>query len=508
MPKSEKIRSIDEIAKIISSEKRKDKKVALCHGVFDVVHPGHVLHFQEAKKNADLLVVTVTPDHYVNKGPGRPYFNERLRREHLAALECVDYVGLNEWPTAVEAILKIKPNFYVKGSDYRDPKDDLTGKINDESRAIHRVGGKIIFTDGETYSSSSLINQFFQTYSPETETYLSAIRRKYSAADIVRQMQSVADVDVLVVGEAIVDLYCYCKPIGMSPKEGITVSQHQSEERFAGGALATANHLAGFCRRVTLVTAFEDGCAHYDFVRSKMRPNVKIIPVFTRGRPTIVKKRYIEPTFVKKMFEVQYLDDTPLESSTEKKVAMLVRREMRRHEMTVVADYGHGFLTDALRRTLNDSRRFLAVNAQTNSANMGFNLITKYSHSDFVCIDELELKLASGAQYGDFRQTAVRLFKRLKAKKIIITRGYRGLLLVSSPRELLEAPGLSTKVIDRVGAGDAVFAVLSPCAYRKFPDEILSLVGSCAGALAVGTMCNRDPIDSVLLFKFITRLLK
>ena len=115
-----------------------------CHGVFDLVHPGHLKHFEDAKKLGDILIVTISPDHYVNKGPDRPVFNQRLRLEHLAALQMIDYVAVNDTPSAVETILHLKPNVYVKGKEYEN-LEDLTGSVAREKGAIGFVSGKIAF---------------------------------------------------------------------------------------------------------------------------------------------------------------------------------------------------------------------------------------------------------------------------------------------------------------------------------------------------------------------------
>jgi len=156
-----KIKTINELEIIVDSLRKEGKKIVHCHGVFDLLHPGHIKHFEAAKKKGDTLVVTITKDEFVNKGPGRPIFNQNLRAESIAAIECVDYVAINEWPVAVETIKKIKPHFYVKGSDYARRNDDLTGKIYEEEEAIRSVGGVMHFTDEESFSSSSLINTFF-----------------------------------------------------------------------------------------------------------------------------------------------------------------------------------------------------------------------------------------------------------------------------------------------------------------------------------------------------------
>ena len=110
-----KIYDFFELLPVIKDLKSDGKKIVHCHGCFDLMHPGHIRYFQAAKGFGDILVVTVTPDIYVDKGPGRPVFNQSLRAESIAALECVDYVSVNNWATAEETLRQLRPDYYVKG---------------------------------------------------------------------------------------------------------------------------------------------------------------------------------------------------------------------------------------------------------------------------------------------------------------------------------------------------------------------------------------------------------
>lgn len=503
-----KIKRLDELEWIARALKAEQKKIVLCHGVFDLMHPGHVLHLRAARQFGDTLIVTVTPDRYVNKGPGRPLFNEQLRMETLAVLEYVDYVALNEWPVAVETIRKLRPDIYVKGNDYADPTSDLTGNISLEERAVREIGGEIRFTDEESFSSTALINRFFNTHPIETQIYLTRFREAHSASEVIDCLKGVADVRVLVVGEAILDRYSYCVPLAKSPKEFIISTKFTSREDFAGGSLAVANHVAGFCSQVSLVTFLGPHEGQFNFLRSKLRPNVRLQAVKVKERPTIVKERFVEPTFLTKLFEVQYLDDTPLSGDTEEEIASLLAEELRRHDMLIVADFGHGLLTEDLRELFYSCGKFLAVNTQTNSANLGFNPITKYKQADYVCIHEGELRLSLHTQFGDFYSLAGKVQKMLRAQKLMVTRGPHGSALLCSDGSVYETPALSSRVIDRIGAGDAFFAVTAPCAFRGLNPEVIGLIGNCAGGLAVETVGNRDPINPTLLLKYISHLLR
>src|SRR5258707_10865541 len=137
-----KIKRIDDLARALSALQSQGKKIVHCHGVFDLLHIGHIKHLEAARGYGDMLVVTLTPDRFVNKGPHRPAFPERLRAEALASLSCVDLVAVNEWPTAVETIERLRPDFYVKGIVREAGKRDHTNAIQQEEDAVKSVGGK------------------------------------------------------------------------------------------------------------------------------------------------------------------------------------------------------------------------------------------------------------------------------------------------------------------------------------------------------------------------------
>lgn len=141
--------------------KNKGEKIVLCHGCFDLMHPGHIKHFQAAKKMGNILIVTVTPDIYVDKGPNRPVFNEKLRAESIAALECVDFVAINKWPTAEETLRLLRPNIYVKGQEFKNI-EDKTGKLQKEKKILKEIGAQICYTHETVFSSTELIKKYFK----------------------------------------------------------------------------------------------------------------------------------------------------------------------------------------------------------------------------------------------------------------------------------------------------------------------------------------------------------
>jgi rfaE bifunctional protein nucleotidyltransferase chain/domain len=155
-----KILRIPELSKKIKSLKSEGKKIVHCHGCFDLMHPGHIKYFQAARKMGDILVVTVTPDIYIDKGHGRPVFNQSLRAESIAALECVDYVAINKWPTAEETLRLLRPHIYVKGQEF-EKLEDKTRKLQREYRVIQEIGTELRFTHEIVFSSTELLSKYF-----------------------------------------------------------------------------------------------------------------------------------------------------------------------------------------------------------------------------------------------------------------------------------------------------------------------------------------------------------
>lgn len=153
-----KVIEFEDLAEKIRILKSNGKKIVLCHGCFDLMHIGHIKYFQAAREMGDVLVVTISPDIYIDKGPGRPVFNQDLRADAIAALECVDYVAINKWPTAEETLRMLRPDIYVKGQEF-EQLEDKTGKIQKEYEIVKEIGAEIRFTHEIVFSSTALINQ-------------------------------------------------------------------------------------------------------------------------------------------------------------------------------------------------------------------------------------------------------------------------------------------------------------------------------------------------------------
>jgi len=503
-----KIKDLDEIASIAAEARADGQRVVLCHGVFDLVHMGHVRHFKAARQEGDLLIVTLTTEKHVNKGPGRPIFNDSLRAEMLAALEQIDLVAVSFYPSAEKVIDLVRPSVYVKGSDYANPEDDVTGKIHDERAAVERHGGEVVFTRDITFSSSSLINEYLDVFDPELRHYLAEARARNIEEQFNTALDKAAELRVLIVGDAIIDEYQYVQTMGKSAKENMIATRFASRELFAGGVFAAANHIAGICRDVEILTVLGGSDSHEDFIREHLAPNVTMTPLFRDDVPTTRKCRFVSTGYLRKLFEVYHFEDTPVPDDVRRALIDNIKTKAKDYDLIVVTDFGHGMMDQESIAALVSTGKFLCVNTQTNSANHGYNLVTKYPRADFICIDAPEAQLAAQDRFSPIEDLLTeRLTKEIDCDKFVVTHGKEG-CVVYQGGENLRIPAFTKTVIDTVGAGDAFFSIAAPLAAIGAPMEVAAFAGNAAGAIKVGIVGHRKYVEKVPLIKYVTTLLK
>jgi len=504
-----KVLPLPTLGAVAAELRARGRSIVLAHGTFDLLHIGHVRHLQAARRHGDVLVVTITGDAFINKGPGRPVFPEALRSEMLASLAIVDYVGIVAGPDALPAIDAIKPDVYVKGQDYRNPEGDITGRIVAERDAAEQYGGRVIFTEEITYSSTELINQYLNIFDPPTREHLDYLRQNGVARQIDELMERMASLNVLVIGEAIVDEYRYVLPMGKAPKENIIATRLQDREIFMGGAVATANNAAAFCASVELLTLIGERDSYEQSLRDALRPNVSMRCLVRRGAPTIHKSRYVDPALFRKLFEVYQIDDAPLSPRDEGRLCEMFRDAVQGVDLVIVNDFGHGMIGDKLITAIVEQAPFLAINAQTNSANMGFNLISRYPRADLVCVDALEARLASKDRTGELTHIINKALPgMIKCDRFMVTNGRHGSLTYQRGDIVRSIPAFPSKVVDTMGAGDAVLAVAAPLVAAGAALDLVGFIGNVVGAQKVAIVGHQRSIDRVAVLKALTALLK
>jgi sugar/nucleoside kinase (ribokinase family) len=314
---------------------------------------------------------------------------------------------------------------------------------------------------------------------------------------------------VVLVGDAIIDEYQYTVPMGKPPKESVIAARYQNREVFAGGVFAAANHVASFCKKVDVITCVGANDAHEDLIRGTLRPNVEVHALRRPGAPTTLKRRFVDPTTMRKLFELYVMDDSPLPEEMQSELDRLICDIAPAANAVVVTDFGHGLIGPSAVQTLTEYSPFLAVNAQSNSANMGYNLITRYPKADYLCIDAPEARLATGDRLSPIGEVAQRIVHdRVDCRKIIITHGRNGCVAHERGGATHAIPAFARNVVDTVGAGDAFLAITAPLVAAGGAMDKVGFIGNVVGALKVEIVGHRRSVEKPPLIKGLTALLK
>jgi len=503
-----KIKTIKSLAEIIKVEKEKGLKIVHCHGVFDLLHIGHIRYLEQASRMGDILIVTLTPDQYVDKGPHRPAFTKNLRAEAIASLSCVNYVSINPWPTAEQTIRLLRPHLYVKGAEFKNLASDMTKKIAKEEKVAREVGTQMAFIDDIVFSSTNLINRYLSNFSKEVQNYLNIFRKRYTINDVMDIIDKMSDLKVLVIGDTIIDEYVYCNAIGKSSKDPTLALKYQSNDLFAGGVLAVANHVSNFAKTVQLKTVIGTKDSHESFIRSQLNTNVSFSFDTQDNAPTIVKKRFIDSYSLNKLFEIYIMDDSGLDEEQDLLVCQWLEKNLKKYDVVIVSDFGHGAVSENMVNVICDQANFLAVNTQANAGNRGFHTISRYPKADFMCIAEHELRLETRDIRTELRPLMLKLIGKLDCNRMLVTNGKKGCAVCEKSKHFVQIPAFANNIVDRVGAGDALLSITSLATYLGAYSELTGFIGNITGSLAVEILGNKKSIDILSIKKIITSLLK
>lgn len=506
---SPKVLTGEDLQRALKPLREKGELVTLCHGVFDLLHPGHLRHLEEAKSHADVLVVSVTSDSFVNKGPGRPVFSTELRAAMLAALEIVDFVWISDFPTAMNAINLVQPNFFVKGPDYTDQDADISGNISREVEAVEKNNGAVIFTTGPTMSSSTLINSSEWGHNNDLRMWLESLKKRVSAEEIRSWVEKMGELKVLVIGEIIVDRYVFCDALAKTSKEPVLAFLEKSHEEQLGGSVAIARHVAGLGAKTTLLGRLgKDSWGASVLNQIDQLPDFEPVIHESTASKTIVKTRFIDEHTGTKVFETYEMTDGPASESEDREFIDMLDHIGDDFDVILVADYGHGLLSDKVIDALCQKSMTLSINTQSNAGNRGFNSISRYPKANIVSLNGGELTLELRKRHTTVPALLPELGKITSADWIVVTEGARGLAVWNQQAGVIEVPAFTEQVKDRVGAGDALFAAVSLALMAGAPAEVVGLLGNLAGASMVSDLGNRYSLNSVDLIRYAQVSLK
>jgi rfaE bifunctional protein nucleotidyltransferase chain/domain len=481
-----KIKTPEELREILGAPPRK-RRVIMCHGVFDVVHPGHVRHLLYAKSKADILVTSITADKHITKGVHRPHVTQDLRAVNLAAFEMVDYVVIDRNDEPLANIETIQPDYFAKGFEYN--AKGLAPKTAEEAKIVEAYGGEVIFTPGDiVYSSSALIN--LAPPSVKLETLQILMERNELTFDHLRDvLDRMAGLRVHVAGDTIVDSYTHCAMIGGQTKTPTMSVLYERRTDYVGGAGVVAKHLIAAGAKVAFSTVLGDD-ALKDFVLEDLKSaGIDVRAAIDASRPTVNKNAIVVGGY--RLLKVDTLDNRSISDSIVGSITEALRSTPA--DAVVFSDFRHGMFN---RRTIPELIKAIPNNvyrvADSQVASRWGN-ITEFKNFDLVTPNEREARFALADQDSGIRPLASGLYDAARCKLLILKLGERGVLACrNADHESLDSffviDSFVDTLVDAVGAGDALLAYATLAMLVSKNDSIATILGT----IAASCECERD----------------
>lgn len=336
----------------------------------------------------------------------------------------------------------------------------------------------------------------------ETEKYLENIKKRFDLNNLKQLVEKLKEIKVLIIGDTIIDKYVFVQPKGRAVKDPILSVEFINEESYAGGILAIANHISTFVDNIKLVTLLGDKKSKSEFIKKNIDPKIELKFFTKENAPTTLKKRYIDSYRKNKLFKMEKINDKPISESLTKEITDYLNNELEKFDLIIVGDFGHGFINGKIRHVLEEKSKFLSINVQTNSSNMGYNYITNYKRAEFISMNESELRLPLMKRFDDVDTIIKEFHKKFKYNKFLVTLGKNGSVLFDDAK-IYKAPILIKTVVDTVGSGDASFAISSLFSFLNVENELITFFSNCAGGIISNVSGNEESITKEKLLNFI-----
>lgn len=495
-----KIVTLSELQKQILPENLKvGDSFVLCHGHYNVIHPGHMRFIEHAKSLGDKLIVAVYGDRYFSESELKRMYPQLVRAQGISALQLVDYVLILDSLTLPEALGAIKPAAFVMGKEYEQELDE---EIEKTIRLAESSGTKVVYHSGEVhYASTALfhssqqelernrLNQFLQ----------SCEKQQVNIADLSHHLRKFPNCRLLVVGDTIVDQYVACEPLGMSAEAPVVVVRELETQEYVGGAGIVASHvraLGAECSYLSIVGKDQPA----EMVRNEMeKQQIDAYLIEDSSRPTTFKIRYMVDN--QKLFRVSRLQDHSTSQELESQLIERLEELIPQVDGVLVSDYVYGVMTSRLLERLVELAKEHNVKLFGDlQCSSQIGSILRFKGFDLICPTEREARIALGDNENSLEWIAQTLRDKTNSGNLLIKMGCDGFVSYAKENgnDFLQRqhfPALSANPLDVTGAGDSLLAAMSVsvCAGASLMEA--SAIGTCMASIAVQTVGN-IPVSS------------
>ena len=438
--------------------------VVLCHGHFNIIHPGHIRYLDYASQKGAKLVVSVQGDSSFQNSERKHHFSEAERAAGVASIQTVDQVVLLGEGNLEKLIKMLNPKVLVLGKEFEFEHDD---QVSEAVKLQKKQGGQILFHAGETHYASSDLLRDNQPDLHEQHTKLFKLacsRQKLKLEELLECIDKFKDASLLVIGDTIVDQYVACDALGMSAEAPIVVVRELDTREYVGGAAVVAMHvraLGAECRYLSVVGQDENAAT---VVQELEQFNVENVLVEDNSRPTTFKIRYLVDN--QKIFRVSRMKEHGLPKQVEDKIIKELKDAALHVQGILISDFVYGVITPRVLEAVTElaEKHQLSVFGDLQCSSQVGN-ISKFKNFDLLCPTERESRIALGAQDEGVEWVANTLMKKTNTRNLVMKLGEEGFITYQSEADRFinrqYFPALSINPVDVTGAGDSLLAVLS-----------------------------------------------
>lgn len=442
-----------------------------CHGCFDIVHPGHIRHLRQARSYGDILLVTITGDGAFTKRNGTPLIPQELRAEALAELDCVDWVLIDNNPTAADLLEQVRPDVYVKGKEYEHNAD---ARFAQERQTVEQHGGRVVFSSGDVvFSSTALIGQLEQSVDPYHARLRQLLgREELDGARLTSLISRFKGKRVLVVGETIIDQYVLCDQPEVASESPVMTLRPLERRSYDGGAAVIARHLAAMGAHPTLVTGLPHAAQSEALKRRLDAEGIDVLSVPIECQLP-EKQRFLVGT--QKVMKLNNLEPITLDAAVQDELIALAADAASGFDAAIIADFGNGllsgYITERLCPLLRKRVNILAGDISGRRAGL-----RSLKEMDLLCPSESEVREAYRNFTDSIPAVAAQLIDDTGARAALLTMGADGLIafepLSAAPAPAAagtdsayatrlrseHVPAMAGFAVDPLGCGDALLS--------------------------------------------------
>jgi len=477
---------------IVPACQRDGDSVVLCHGHYNIIHPGHLRFIHHAKSLGNKLIVAVYGDCHFSGLELKKMYPQLVRAQGISALQLVDYVLILDSLTLLDALGAIKPAVFVMGKDYEQERN---GEEAEASRFANSSGIKVVYHSGEIhYASSELLHSSQQELEQARlhQFIESCKRQQVNIVDLSHYLGEFSNRRLLVVGDTIVDQYAACEPLGMSAEAPVVVVRELETQEYVGGAGIVAAHIRALgaeCSYLSIVGKDQPG----DFVRNEMeKQQIDAHLIEDSSRPTTFKIRYMVNN--QKLFRVSRLQDHSPSQELESQLIERLEELVPQVDGVLVSDYVYGVVTNRLLTRLLELAKKHSVKLFGDlQCSSQIGNILRFKEFDLLCPTEREARIALGDNESGLEWIAQTLRDKTKSNDLLLKMGSDGFIIYTSENGFLQRqhfPALAANPLDVTGAGDSLLAAMSVsvCAGASLMEA--SAIGTCMASIAVQTVGN------------------